>query len=216
MFSDIRNYSATDLLIYHLDKCMRTLLPPPPNTPSTHPGAHIPDTPLPSLQARQVAAYMRINHSGEVCAQALYLGQSLTARDPGIRAALKQAAEEETAHLAWCQSRLQELNARTSYLNPLWFVGSLGIGVVAGLIGDRISLGFLHETENQVVRHLQTHLTYLPASDLRSRAILGQMITDEAEHATLALQQGGVTFPIWARLTMRYTAKFMTTLTYYV
>lgn len=204
-------------MISRLDQCIRTLLVPANEFSTTHPGATLEESAeLSSTEKAKIASFMRINHSGEICAQALYIGQSWTARDPRIAHALEHAAAEETMHLAWCAQRVKELNAKTSYLNPVWFVGSLAIGILAGLAGDKISLGFLHETENQVVKHLDKHLQQLPMHDLKSRAILEQMKIDEASHATLALQQGAVHFPMWVKTTMQLTSKLMTTVTYYI
>lgn len=206
-----------DKAITCLDQCIRTLLVPANEFTTTHPGATLNESPdLSPAEKAQIASFMRINHSGEICAQALYIGQSWTARDPQITNALEHAATEEIIHLAWCAQRLKELDAKPSYLNPLWFVGSLGIGILAGLAGDKVSLGFLHETENQVVKHLDAHLQQLPTQDLKSRAILEQMKIDEASHATLALQQGAVHFPMWVKATMQLTSKMMTTVAYYI
>lgn len=159
---------------------------------------------------------MRVNHAGEVCAQALYQGQALTARNTDVRAKLERAAQEENDHLAWTAERLGELGARPSYLNPLWYTGSLAIGAIAGMIGDRWSLGFLAETEHQVVEHLEGHLTRLPAEDRRSRALVEQMREDEGRHATTALEAGASELPLPARRIMRLVAKVMTTTAYWI
>lgn len=185
-------------------------------TNNLHPGSTFTPASMTEATQRHVAGLMRINHSGEVCAQALYIGQSLTARDASIKESLEHAAQEEEIHLAWCTQRLYELGAQPSYLNPLWFIGSLSIGVLAGLAGDHISLGFLHETENQVVKHLNNHLNTLPSDDHRTRAILEQMKIDEAAHATLALEQGAIIFPTWIKISMHLTSKVMTNITYYI
>jgi len=153
---------------------------------------------------------MRVNHSGEVCAQALYLGQALVARNPEIEAKLNEAAKEEEAHLEWCRTRIEDLNGKTSLLNPLWAVGSFGIGVTAGLMGDKVSLGFLAETEYQVVRHIEKHLTLLPVEDHKSREILLKMREDELRHATNALHAGGIRFPGVIRGLMNCASKIMT------
>lgn len=216
MFSNTRNYSITDHFISHLDKCIRTLLPTGNTIDTQHPGSAFDSQPMSETTQKQVAGLMRVNHSGEVCAQALYIGQSVTARNASIKESLKQAAEEEVVHLAWCSQRLHELGAKTSYLNPVWFIGSLSIGILAGLAGDKVSLGFLHETENQVITHLNTHLNTIPLDDQRTRAILEQMKIDEAGHATLALEQGAAVFPIWIKTSMQLTSKIMTTITYYI
>ena len=154
---------------------------------------------------------MRINHAGEIAAQGLYHGQALVAREPAIRALLERAGREETDHLAWCEERLRELQDRPSRLDPLWYAGSFAIGVVAGLANDRVSLGFVAETERQVEQHLQTHLEQLPAGDLRSRAILEQMRADEKAHGELALRSGGAALPVPVQKIMRATARLMTT-----
>jgi ubiquinone biosynthesis monooxygenase Coq7 len=156
------------------------------------------------------AALMRVNHSGEVCAQALYEGQALVAKDPELATELKTAALEEQEHLLYCERRIAELEGRTSYLNPLWAAGSYGIGMLAGLCGDKISLGFLAETEYQVVRHLEEHMNLLPDEDLKSREILSKMRDDELRHATNALDSGGIRLPRIVKLCMTCTAKIMT------
>jgi ubiquinone biosynthesis monooxygenase Coq7 len=154
---------------------------------------------------------MRVNHAGEIAAQGLYHGQAMTARNPATRALLEQAAREESDHLAWCEQRLKELNDRPSLLDPLWYAGSFAIGALAGLAGDRRSLGFVAETERQVERHLDGHLEQIPQSDTRSRAIIEQMRADERVHGELARQAGGVTLPQPVQSLMRTTARIMTT-----
>jgi ubiquinone biosynthesis monooxygenase Coq7 len=162
-------------------------------------------------ERRLSGALMRVNHVGEVCAQALYHAQSLTAREPRLRRAMSEAAREEGDHLAWTQQRLDELGARPSLLNPLWYAGAFAIGLVAGRSGDAVSLGFVSETERQVERHLQGHLDALPAADLASRAIVQQMKADEVRHAETAEQAGAVGLPAPVRWAMRGAAKVMTT-----
>jgi len=210
-----RSYTAIDNLMLTIDQCIRVF-----NRSSIsqapYPAAHQPHIDLPEAEQRKSSSLMRVNHCGEVCAQALYLGQSLTARNQSICVAMQQAADEEIDHLVWCETRLLELNSRTSYLNPFWFTGSLTIGIMAGLAGDKISLGFLEETENQVVKHLDKHLTLLPSSDKRSHAIITQMKADEAEHAILAAEQGAIRLPKPVQFTMRITSKIMTTISYYI
>ena len=159
---------------------------------------------------------MRVNHTGEVCAAALYLGQSLTARSPHIKKALTTAAEEEKEHLDLCAQRLKELNSHKSYLNPLWFTGSLLIGTCAGIAGDKWSLGFLAETERQVVMHLGEHLQKLPEADLKSHEIVAKMQKDEAKHATTAMILGAAELPLFVKIGMRLMSKIMTTVAYYV
>lgn len=162
------------------------------------------------------AALMRVNHTGEVCAQALYQGQALTARSCGAQAALDRAAQEETEHLAWTERRIEELGGRKSLLNPLWYAGSFAIGAAAGLLGDRWNLGFLAETERQVVAHLDGHLKKLPPEDVKSRAVLEEMRMDEARHATTALQHGGEPLPAPARALMRVASRVMTRTSYWI
>jgi 3-demethoxyubiquinol 3-hydroxylase len=159
---------------------------------------------------------MRINHSGEVCAQALYLGQAYATQNPSLENKLKNAAMEEQIHLSWCKNRINELNGRTSLLNPIWAAGSFGIGVIAGLAGDKISLGFLAETEHQVVRHLDKHLDLLPESDTISREILTKMREDELRHATNALNEGGTQLPKFIRGIMSIVSRIMTTTAKYI
>jgi ubiquinone biosynthesis monooxygenase Coq7 len=154
---------------------------------------------------------MRVNHAGEIAAQGLYYGQALVARDPQIRALLENAGREETDHLAWCEQRLNELHDRPSRLDPLWYAGSFAIGVAAGLASDRVSLGFVAETERQVEQHLDTHLESLPSEDARSRAILLQMRADEQAHGQLAVRAGGASLPVHVQKMMQVTARVMTT-----
>ena len=174
------------------------------------------ETRLAANDQRHAAALMRVNHVGEVCAQALYTAQALATSDPTLRAHYERAAEEETDHLAWTAERLAELDARPSLLNPLWYAGAFGLGLLAGRLGDRISLGFVVETERQVEAHLQSHLDRLPAGDHASRAIVVQMKEDEAAHAAQALQAGAVELPAPAKALMRAAAKVMTTTAHYV
>lgn len=204
-----------DRFIVAFDKGLRTLFAPA-QTLRPVPGAALPEAGLNERARHDVAALMRVNHSGEICAQALYQGQALTARDAAARAALDQAAREETEHLAWTEGRMDELGGRKSLLNPLWYAGSFAIGAAAGMLGDRWNLGFLAETERQVVAHLDSHLQRMPAEDARSRAILEQMREDEARHATSAFEQGGAELPAPARLAMRLASRVMTRTSYWV
>ena len=165
-------------------------------------------------QRRHAAGLMRVNHCGEVCAQALYQGQSLTSRQPAVRDALRKAAAEETEHLAWTEQRIGELGGRKSLLNPLWYMGSLSLGIVAGVLGDKWNLGFLAETERQVEAHLNSHLEELPDEDGRSRAIVDQMRLDEIQHAEMAVHFGAAELPLPVRFGMRAMAKVMTGLAY--
>lgn len=171
---------------------------------------------LNDVERRHASGLMRVNHVGEICAQALYQAQALTTRDPQLKAHFEQAAHEETDHLAWTHQRLDELKSRPSVLNPLWFAGAFGIGLVAGRIGDAVSLGFVVETERQVEEHLDGHLTALPPSDSRSQAIVRQMKEDEARHAANAEQAGASVLPPPVKWIMRAAAKVMTTTAYYV
>lgn len=204
-----------DRLIIEFDKGLRTLFAPAPTTRAL-PGKSVPEAPLSDEQKRHAAALMRINHSGEICAQALYQGQALTARNPEAKRALEQAAQEETEHLNWCETRIKELGSHKSYLNPVWYTGSLAIGAFAGLLGDKWNLGFLAETEHQVESHLQGHLAHLPEADAKSRAIVEQMTEDEARHATTAIEHGGAELPAPVRTLMKFTSKVMTKTTYWI
>lgn len=167
-------------------------------------------------QKRLSGALMRVNHVGEVCAQALYQAQALATRDPALRAHFERAARDETDHLAWLQTRMRDLDARSSLLNPLWYAGAFGIGWVAGKTSDALSLGFVVETERQVERHLEGHLERLPATDLASRVIVAQMKEDEALHASQAEEAGAMTLPTPARWLMRAAAKVMTSTAHYI
>lgn len=207
--------STIDRLICHVDNALRTLTPTATTAERPSPATHVKDeTTLSDDERQHAAGLMRINHTGEVCAQGLYQGQSLTARLPDIRDAMKHAAQEEVDHLVWCEERLTELNSRTSILNPIFYGLSYGIGAMAGAAGDKWSLGFVAATEDQVCKHLEEHLETLPAADQRSRAILKQMHIDEKEHATLALNAGGVAFPSIIKATMTQISKVMTKTTY--
>ncbi|MDH5535541.1 MAG: 2-polyprenyl-3-methyl-6-methoxy-1,4-benzoquinone monooxygenase [Betaproteobacteria bacterium] len=198
-----------DRLIIGFDKGLRTVFAQA-HSARPVPGAALVDADLPAAERGLAAALMRVNHTGEICAQALYQGQALTARDSGAKQALEQAAQEETEHLAWTERRIEELGGRKSLLNPLWYAGSFALGAAAGLLGDRWNLGFLAETERQVVTHLDGHLERLPVADAKSRAIVEKMREDEARHATSALQHGAAELPGPARLAMRLSSKVMT------
>lgn len=167
-------------------------------------------------QRRHTAGLMRINHTGEVCAQALYQGQALTAKSAQVRDAMAQSAVEEVDHLAWCETRLKELGAHTSRLNPLFYAASFSIGAVAGVIGDSVSLGFVAATEDQVCEHLREHLASLPKNDTKTQAILSQMLEDEAEHASKAMSAGGLAFPPPVKKIMTLMSKVMTKTTYHI
>ncbi|MBI4996594.1 MAG: 2-polyprenyl-3-methyl-6-methoxy-1,4-benzoquinone monooxygenase [Rhodocyclales bacterium] len=204
-----------DRLILEFDKALRTLLAPAP-TVRAMPGADQPEADLDDAERRHAAALMRIDHVGEVCAQALYQGQALTCRDPAVRDALRQAAWEETEHLNWTERRIAELGGRKSLLNPLWYGGSLALGIVAGKLGDDWNLGFLAETEHQVEAHLDGHLASLPAADLRSRAVVDQMKADEIRHAETAIDLGARELPGPVKLAMAAMSKAMTATAYYL
>ncbi len=205
---------SLDRLITVFDNGLRTLVVPPMSTRPT-PEAVV-EGELTENEKRAAAALMRVNHSGEVCAQALYQGQALTARDPVARAALEQAAAEENDHLAWTSQRIGELGGRTSLLNPLWYLGSLAIGAVAGALGDRWNLGFLAETERQVEGHLDGHLGRLPPQDVKSRAIVEQMKADEIRHADTAVRYGGGELPSPVKVVMRLSSRVMTGASYWI
>jgi 3-demethoxyubiquinol 3-hydroxylase len=202
-----------DRLLIAADNALRTVFAPA-TTLRAVPGQALPDAELSAEEKRDAACLMRVNHAGEICAQALYEGQSLTARNAEVQGALEQAASEEVEHLAWTERRIAELGGRKSLLNPMWYAGSFAIGALAGLVGDRWNLGFLAETEHQVVNHLENHLGRLPASDEKSRAILEQMKDDEAKHATTAITQGGAELPAPVKLAMKLASRVMTRTAY--
>ena len=204
-----------DQVIIEFDKALRTVFAAAP-TARARPGEALPEAELSREEKHHAAALMRVNHVGEVCAQALYQGQALTSRDPATREALVQAAWEETEHLNWTEKRIEELDGRKSLLNPLWYAGSLALGVFAGKCGDKWNLGFLAETERQVGAHLADHLRRLPAADARSRAIVAQMATDEAEHAETAVRLGGAELPAPIKQAMQLSSKVMTGTAYYL
>ncbi|MGB9092774.1 MAG: 2-polyprenyl-3-methyl-6-methoxy-1,4-benzoquinone monooxygenase [Gallionella sp.] len=204
-----------DRLIIEFDKGLRTLFSEA-HSLRAHPDATLPEADMDEAEKKNAAALMRVNHSGEICAQALYQGQALTARDPDVQQKLQQAAQEETEHLAWTAKRVHELGGHLSVLNPLWYTGSLAIGAMAGLLGDRWNLGFLAETERQVGDHLQSHLDRLPPHDEKSRAIVAQMYTDETGHADMARSLGGADLPQPVQLAMKLNGKVMTGTSYWV
>ncbi|WP_229146114.1 2-polyprenyl-3-methyl-6-methoxy-1,4-benzoquinone monooxygenase [Alcanivorax sp. 1008] len=210
-----RQLSPLDKLLSSADNALRTLTPGTTKA-ERQPRDDAPAAALKDPDRHHIAGLMRINHTGEVCAQALYQGQASTASLPHVRHAMEQAAREEEDHLAWCEDRLRELNSAPSKLNPLFYAMSFGIGALAGLAGDRWSLGFVAETEHQVVRHLEDHLQQLPADDQRSRAILEQMRVDELKHAVTAEGAGGAALPPPIRNMMSLMSKVMTWSTYRV
>lgn len=209
-----RHYSPVDRLLLQADMALRTLLPFSGQPARPSPAVVEQETELDAPQTRHIAGLMRINHTGEVCAQALYQGQALTARLPRVREAMEHAADEEIDHLAWCEQRIRQLGSHPSVLNPLFYGLSFGVGAVAGLVSDRVSLGFVAATEDQVVKHLDEHLQQIPEQDAKSRAILEQMRSDELEHANSALDAGGVRFPAPVKLGMTLLSKVMTKTTY--
>ncbi|SEC53578.1 2-polyprenyl-3-methyl-6-methoxy-1,4-benzoquinone monooxygenase [Pseudomonas anguilliseptica] len=211
-----RHFSPVDRLLLQADAALRTLLPfsGQPTRPS--PAIVQPEAELDEQQAQHVAGLMRINHTGEVCAQALYQGQALTAKLPQVRQAMEHAADEEIDHLAWCEQRIRQLDSQPSILNPLFYGLSFGVGAAAGLISDKVSLGFVAATEDQVVKHLDEHLQQIPLEDQKSRAILEQMRVDEEQHACNALDAGGLRFPAPVKFGMSLLAKVMTSTTYRV
>lgn len=210
----MRRYSLIDRFIGEADRTLRTLAPGAMQARRGNPASDQPDSALDDAERRHVAGLMRVNHTGEVCAQALYQGQALTARLPEVRAEMEQAAREEEDHLAWCEQRVTEMGSHTSYLNPLWYAMSFGIGAAAGIAGDKWSLGFVAETEKQVCEHLQGHLTRLPVQDEKTRAIVSQMHRDEAEHMRMAQQAGAAELPAPVKGLMSLVAKVMTTTVY--
>jgi len=209
-----REYTALDRIIIGFDGFLHQLAPENKSVSRPSPADHVVDGALTPEMQSVSSGLMRVNHAGEVAAQALYQGQALTARDRDIQQIMKTSADEEVDHLVWCQQRLDELGSHTSYLGPVWYSGSLALGILAGIIGDRWSLGFLAETENQVVRHLDSHLDKLPEPDHKSRAILEQMRKDESHHATVAIESGAVELPGVVRRLMQLCSKVMTTTAY--
>jgi ubiquinone biosynthesis monooxygenase Coq7 len=211
---DTRRFDFADRLIGEIDNIIKIL------SVAARSRRKIPEvapaTTLPEAERSSSVRLMRVNHSGEVAAQALYQGQGVTARDAGIRAAMREAALEEVDHLAWCEQRLKELNGRTSILNPLWYLGSFALGAVAGALGDRSSLGFIAETEKQVESHLRGHMERLSPMDARSRGILEQMTQDEMRHGAKAASMGGKPLPIPVVFAMRATSRLMTHGSYWI
>lgn len=210
-----RRLSVLDRLIARADTTLRAATRTGLRQNRATPGAELIDASLPAVDRRHAAGLMRVNHAGEVCAQALYVGQAMLARDESTFQALLAAAGEEGDHLFWCEERLASLGSRPSWLNPLWFGGSYLLGCAAAALGDRLSLGFVEETESQVVRHLEGHLADLPAADLRSRAVVTAMRDDEARHAADARARGAVVLPKFVRAWMGWSARVMTRLAYH-
>jgi 3-demethoxyubiquinol 3-hydroxylase len=204
-----------DRVIVHFDRMLRTLFANPISARPI-PGADLPTPLLTEPERAHSAALMRVNHSGEVCAQALYQGQALTARHSGIRQIMEQAAREESEHLAWTATRLDELGGRTSILNPIFYAGALALGALAGALGNRWNLGFLEETERQVEGHLEEHLEKMPTTDVKSRAVIRQMKDDEGRHASVARAHGATELPGPVRYGMRAASRLMTRSTYWI
>lgn len=215
-----RQYSPLDQLLMGVDVGLRTLFGQPKITERANPAHSAPpnenETELSDADRQLAGRLMRINHAGEVAAQGLYQGQALTARLPQVRQQMERAALEENDHLDWCENRAKQLDTHVSVLNPIWYAGSGTIGALAGLAGDKWSLGFVAETEKQVVKHLEEHLEQLPEHDAKSRAILEQMRQDESQHATVALEAGGTELPYPVKKLMTLTSKIMTRTAYWV
>jgi len=212
----MRHYSFFDRLITEADKALRTLAPEAMQARRPTPAAPHFEAELNAVERQHVAGLMRVNHTGEVCAQALYQGQALTARLPQVRQEMLAAAQEEEDHLAWCEERVREMGSHTSLFNPLWYAMSFSLGAAAGLAGDKWSLGFVAETEKQVCAHLAGHLERLPLQDEKTRAVVEQMHHDEAEHMRMAMKAGAAELPQPVRQAMSAMAKVMTTTAYKV
>ena len=210
----LRHFSAFDRVLIEIERALGTALGAAAEAQRPSPAADLPEAPLDAAERRHAAGLMRINHTGEVCAQALYSGQAAVARNDATRAQLLHAAAEETDHLAWCDDRLQALDSRPSLLNPLWYAGSFALGAGAALVGDRVSLGFVVETERQVEAHLGEHLNTLPAADARSRAVVLQMQADEARHGQAAHDAGGIALPAPIPALMRAASLLMKAVAY--
>lgn len=211
-----RKLTPVDRALEQLDQAVRTVFGPPPPPSRPNPAADIPEHKLSDRERRHAAGLMRVNHAGEVMAQGLYQGQALTARLETVREAMEQAAVEEFDHLAWCEQRLEELRDNPSRLGAVWYTGAFVLGAGAGLAGDRWSLGFVSETEAQVINHLEEHLGRLPPGDRRSRAIIEQMKVDEAHHGAEARAAGGLPLPAPARGLMTLMSKVMTRTAYWI
>lgn len=211
-----RDFSPIDRFLVNLDQAVRTLFGDPQTTERPDPATGIPEAELSEKERKQIARLMRINHTGEVCAQALYQGQALTARLPEVQGRMERSAQEENDHLHWCETRIQELGDRKSFLNPLWYAGSFAIGALAGLAGDKWSLGFVVETERQVESHLDEHLAEIPIADKKTRAVLDEMKADEIHHADTAKAAGGAPLPGPIKLAMSLASKVMTRSVYWV
>jgi ubiquinone biosynthesis monooxygenase Coq7 len=212
----MRQFSAMDNFLIHMDIGIRTIFGAPKVTERENPASSQAEGELSEADRELAGRLMRINHAGEVSAQGLYQGQALTARLPEVRRQMDRAAEEENDHLAWCEKRCEELGTHVSYLSPFWYLGSLTIGAIAGKLGDQWSLGFVAETEHQVVSHLDSHLLQLTPEDHKSRAILEQMKEDELNHAVIAEQAGAAKLPHAVKLAMKMSSRVMTGGAYYI
>lgn len=210
-----RHFTPIDRFIEGLDQALHTVLGPAPEPSRPSPARELPEAELDTAEVDLAGRLMRVNHAGEISAQALYQGQALTARLPTVRDKMERAATEENDHLAWTEARIRELGTHTSLLAPFWYAGSFTVGALAGLAGDKWSLGFVVETERQVVRHLDSHLARLPEKDAKSRAILNQMKEDETRHATTALAAGAAELPAPVKSLMALTSKVMTRTAYW-
>ncbi len=210
----MRDFTPIDKMVMVFDQSLRAVFSPHQGTSRPNPADAVEEAELSASERRHVIGLMRVNHAGEIAAQALYNGQAVTARDEEVRERMEESAREETDHLAWCKGRVEELGGHTSYLGPFWYWGSFAIGATAGAAGDKWSLGFVKETEDQVGAHLEKHLQSLPKQDEKSRAILRQMAEDEARHGDKAVDLGGVPLPAPVKGLMRLTSKVMTTLAY--
>ena len=213
---DERNLTTVDRLLTKVDNLLRTAAGSSIHTARENPARHIDDKPMSATEKSHAAALMRINHAGEVAAQGLYQGHAAITHNPSIKNHMQCAADEERDHLAWCEQRLKELDSRPSHLNPVWYGGAFAIGAASGILGDRWSLGFIEETERQVVQHLTEHLDRLPANDEKSRAIIHKMRDEEALHGANAKDAGASDLPVPVRRFMRFTAKIMTGTAYWL
>ena len=211
-----RHFSLLDQCIAEIDHFMQSSVKPVHCPQRRSPAENAEDALLSEAETKEVIGLMRVNHTGEICAQALYRGQAFVANSKDTKAYLYHAANEEYDHLSWCKTRLNDLDGKTSLFNPLWYISAFKIGAAAALVSDKVSYGFVMETENQVMVHLAKHLQRLPEKDQKSRAILEQMYQDEAKHAEEAKAAGGTRLPLWARLLMKAQSKVMTTVAYLI
>ena len=213
----MRHYTFIDHLLTGFDAAIRAIVVPENREKKREtPGHDLVDSAISFRDKKHIAGLMRVNHAGEVCAKALYHGQALTAKLEGVRQKMQIAADEEIDHLAWCEERIMELGSKVSILNIFWYAGSFLLGAAAGLAGDGLSLGFVAETEKQVVKHLHKHLQQIPKDDFKTRAILSQMEEDEASHAQMAVDAGGINLPSSIKEIMRITSKCLTISSYYI